>query len=330
MRPLLLALAASLVLAPAALAQVPLPTPPANPGTGPAAQPQSAKLSVRVIGASFDRGTRYFVAGQRIAVTGTITPFVAGEQVTVVLYRGKRVASRKRAATQQSGNAGAFSTSFPVRRSGSYAVRAYHSATAAQQKGTTKKVAFRAFQGKAGGGSHGAKVRMLQRSLARMGYVTPRGGRFDGATARAVLAYRKVNGMGRSSFASKSVFLKALKGRGTFRLRYPRSGKHVEFDWSRQVLVLASGGRARRIYHASSGKPSTPTVFGTFRFYRKQPGTNSHGMVFSSYFIGGYAIHGYASVPTYPASHGCIRVPIPNAVGIYRWIGLGNTIFVYR
>jgi lipoprotein-anchoring transpeptidase ErfK/SrfK len=104
----------------------------------------------------------------------------------------------------------------------------------------------------------------------------------------------------------------------------------VEFDWSRQVLVLADNGAPVRIYHASSGKPSTPTVFGTFRFYRKQPGTNSHGMVQSTYFIRGYAIHGYASVPNYAASHGCIRVPIPVALSIYNWINLGETIFVYR
>ncbi len=121
-----------------------------------------------------------------------------------------------------------------------------------------------------------------------------------------------------------------LNHRGAFKLRFPGAGRHVEFDWSRQVLVLADRGKPWRTYHASSGKPSTPTVFGTFRFYRKQPGTNSHGMVFSSYFIGGYAIHGYASVPNYAASHGCIRVPIPNATDIYSHVSLGETIFVYR
>ena len=36
-------------------------------------------------------------------------------------------------------------------------------------------------------------------------------------------------------------------------------------------------------------------------------------MVYSSYFIRGYAIHGYADVPTYAASHGCLRMPIPDA-----------------
>jgi len=104
----------------------------------------------------------------------------------------------------------------------------------------------------------------------------------------------------------------------------------VEFDWSRQVLALVDRGRAHHVYHASSGKASTPTVFGSFRFYRKQPGFNSLGMLHSNYFIGGYAIHGYASVPSYPASHGCIRVPIPNARQIDRQIGLGQRIFVYR
>jgi lipoprotein-anchoring transpeptidase ErfK/SrfK len=53
-------------------------------------------------------------------------------------------------------------------------------------------------------------------------------------------------------------------------------------------------------------------------------------MVHSSYFIGGYAIHGYASVPTYPASHGCLRVPIPSAWNIYSWVDFGTRVFVYR
>ena len=108
--------------------------------------------------------------------------------------------------------------------------------------------------------------------------------------------------MGRDGYATTSVYAKVLRGEGAFKLRYPTSGthgKHVEFDWSRQVLVLADHGKPYRVYHVSSGKPSTPTVFGSYHFYRQEPGTNSHGMVYSSYFIGGYAIHGYASVPNY-------------------------------
>jgi lipoprotein-anchoring transpeptidase ErfK/SrfK len=69
-------------------------------------------------------------------------------------------------------------------------------------------------------------------------------------------------------------------------------------------------------------------VLGTYHFYSKTIGTNSEGMVDSNYFIRGYAIHGYYDVPTYNASHGCLRVPIPNAAEIYNWIRLGDAITV--
>jgi hypothetical protein len=188
----------------------------------------------------------------------------------------------------------------------------------------------RAVYPSAGRGAGGDTIWLLQRKLRSLGFPTPLNGYFGAATRRAVLAYRKTNHMGRSGYASPAVFGRLFRGKGRFRLRYPGAGRHVEFDWSRQVLVLAQGGRARRVYHASSGKPSTPTVFGAFRFYRKDYGANSLGMVHSSYFIGGYAIHGYKSVPNYPASHGCIRVPIPSALSIFNWIRRGQPIFVYH
>jgi hypothetical protein len=182
----------------------------------------------------------------------------------------------------------------------------------------------------AGAGSRGVKVLLLQRGLLKLGFATPVTGYFDGLTANAVNAFRKTNGMGRDGYAMKPVYAMVLRRDGAFKLRYPSSGKHVEFDWSRQVLVLADRGRPYRVYHTSSGTPATPTVFGSFRFYSKQPGTNSKGMVHSSYFIRGYAIHGYASVPNHPASHGCLRVPIPNALSIFNWIDIGDPIYTYR
>jgi lipoprotein-anchoring transpeptidase ErfK/SrfK len=103
----------------------------------------------------------------------------------------------------------------------------------------------------------------------------------------------------------------------------------VEADISRQVMALIEGGEVRRIYHISSGAPATPTVLGRFRVYRKSPGTNAVGMVHSTYFIGGYAIHGYHSVPAYNASHGCLRVPIPDAWSIYQWVRMGDVVRVY-
>jgi hypothetical protein len=179
-------------------------------------------------------------------------------------------------------------------------------------------------------GSRGAGVRALQRRLSALGYLTPVSGAFGASTARAVLAFRKVNGMSRNSFAGRAVFRRLERGGGGFKVRYPDAGKHVEFDWSRQVVVLANGARPIRIVHASSGKPSTPTVFGTYHFYSKTPGFNSKGMYYSNYFVGGYAIHGYASVPPFAASHGCIRIPIASAIAVFRSITLGERISIYR
>jgi lipoprotein-anchoring transpeptidase ErfK/SrfK len=83
------------------------------------------------------------------------------------------------------------------------------------------------------------------------------------------------------------------------------------------------------IYPISSGKPSTPTVLGSYRVYLKSPGINVKGMVDSSYFVRGYAIHGYFSVPTYAASHGCLRMPVPDARTVFNWVRPGTPVDVY-
>jgi hypothetical protein len=265
-----------------------------------------------------------------VLVRGRVSPFVEGERYVVEVWRrGRRVAT-KTAEARKHGGKGQFTVTFRIRRRGGHTIRARHEASERQGRIVAKRKSFRALKGGARRGSSGLRVRLLQRGLARLGFATARRGRFDDPTRRAVLAFRKTNGLARSSRANAPVLRMLLEGRGGYRLRYPGAGKHVEVDISRQVLVLARGGKPERVYHASTGKPSTPTVLGSFRFYRRQPGTNSHGMVHSSYFIRGYAIHGYPSVPTYPASHGCVRVPIPNARSIFNWIRLGDRIFVYR
>jgi lipoprotein-anchoring transpeptidase ErfK/SrfK len=144
-----------------------------------------------------------------------------------------------------------------------------------------------------------------------------------------VLAFRKVTGMTRTNVATGGVFSRLARGGGRFRVRFPSHGRHVEADLSRQVIALIRGSKVERIYPMSSGAPATPTVRGSFRVYLKSPGYNAKAMYFSSYFIRGYAIHGYASVPVFPASHGCVRVPIPDAVSIYGWLRGGDRVDVY-
>ncbi len=95
-------------------------------------------------------------------------------------------------------------------------------------------------------GARGAQVLLLQRALASLHFATPVTGYYDDATARAVLAFRKTNGMDTDRIRDHRRLPQLFRGHGAYRLRYPKAGKkgkHVEFDWSRQVLVLAKGGR---------------------------------------------------------------------------------------
>ena len=330
-RSLLLALLIPLAIAAPAHAQVPgVGQPPTTPPTTPpGAAAAEAKLSVGVASIG-DRGKRWVLAGEQLVASGRLDPFVKGEKVSVHLYRGKKRLGTQTVEVEDDKGQGKFTVSFgEVKKPGAYFVVAEHKETAAQKGAKSERMRFGAVRAASGGGSNGQHVRLLQLTLRRLAFVTPLNGRHDAATGRAVLAFRKTNGMARVTSANRNIFKALFAGRGGYKLKYPKAGKHVETDLSRQVLVLADKGRPVRIYHTSTGAPATPTVRGTFRFYRSQPGTNAKGMVHSMYFIRGYAIHGYKSVPTYPASHGCLRVPIPNARSIYNWINLGDQIMVY-
>ena len=52
-------------------------------------------------------------------------------------------------------------------------------------------------------------------------------------------------------------------------------------------------------------------------------------MFYSNYISGGIAIHGYASVPVQPASHGCIRIPIFAAREVSKLLPIGTIVLVY-
>ena len=258
-------------------------------------------------------------------------PFVADQVAVLEVRRSGKVVDRQRAKVKRGKRgAGKVSFDFKPKRKGVYRAQLSHAATGGQAAFRSRAARFKAVVLSAGEGKRGTDVLLLQRGLDALGYATPVTGYYDAGTSRAVIAFRKVNGMERIGYASPAVFSMVLKGQGAFEPRFPDAGYHVEYDWSRQALGFFRGGKAVNVYHSSSGAPATPTVFGTFSFYRKEPGTNHLGMVQSNYFIRGYAIHGYKDVPVYPASHGCLRVPIPNAYQIDRQISLGMKIMVYR
>jgi L,D-transpeptidase catalytic domain len=316
----------ALLLPVVASAQVP-PAPTPTPTPAPAPAPASISLTLERVHRLGD--DQVVLRGDRLRVRGVVAPFVAGQTVVVRLYKGRtKLAAKAVAVRPGAGGNGAFVVSLKPGK-GRMTVRASHRGTAAQATAVAKPRRVIGVTPHASLGDRGPAVRLVQSRLARLRYAVARSGRFDASTARAVVAYRKVRGWSRVGIASRDVVRGLLAGRGGFKARYPGHGKHVEADLSRQVLVLLRGRRVHRIYSTSSGAAVTPTVLGRFRVYRRTFGTNALGMVHTSYFIGGYAIHGYHSVPTFPASHGCLRVPIPNALSIYRWLSFGDRVDVY-
>jgi len=266
----------------------------------------------------------------KVPVFGTISPYVPGQRVEVSFFLdGKELVSHRLAVGKGKGNMGSFRSSVIVREDGKYAVSAKHEATAALGADSTVrkswKVSFPALRQ----GQCGDVVVGFKKAMRKMGYIANSGRCFGGKTARGVLAYRKVNDMTRSMRAGKGLVKDVFGGKGGYEVRHPGAGKHVEAPLSKQVLVFAKGDKPYAIYPISSGKSSTPTVTGHFTFIRTEPGYNSHGMYYSFYFYGGYAVHGYESVPDYPASHGCLRTFIADQPEIYERISFGESIFVF-
>jgi L,D-transpeptidase catalytic domain len=308
-----------------AAAQTPPPAPTPTPPPAPA--PATAALSTT---APDLPAARTALTGRSFTARVAMKPYVANETVTVRVYRGKKkLLVRALTPTPvNNGAAGVMTLKVKSAKPGRLTIRASHRATPGLATAVAKPVRVNAVRPYAAPGARGPLVRLLQAKLDGLHYAVSRSGTFDAATANAVMAWRKYTGMSRNTVASEQVFSGLLAGKGAFKVRHPQDGHHVEARLDKQVLALIDGSRVVRIYHTSSGAAATPTVRGKFHVYLKTPGTNAKGMVDSSYFIRGYAIHGYASVPSYNASHGCLRVPIMNARTIYNWLRIGDVVWV--
>ncbi|HET7418658.1 MAG TPA: L,D-transpeptidase [Solirubrobacterales bacterium] len=266
----------------------------------------------------------------KVPVFGTLSPYVPGQRVEVTFYLdGHELFSRHLAVGKGKGGAGSFRTSIDVREDGKYAVAAKHEATPQLGGDSTVRKSWKVSYPSLHQGECGDVVVGFKKGMRKMGYIANSGRCFGGKTGRGVLAYRKVNGMSRSMRAGAGLVKKVFAGKGGYEVRHPGAGEHVEAPLSKQVLVFAKGDKPFAIYPISSGKSSTPTVTGHFQFIRQEPGYNSHGMYYSFYFYGGYAVHGYESVPDYPASHGCLRTFIADQPEIYERIHFGEDIFIW-
>jgi N-acetylmuramoyl-L-alanine amidase len=179
-------------------------------------------------------------------------------------------------------------------------------------------------------GASKSSVARLTDALASLQYLVPRTTVFDGRVLDAVYAFQKVEGLPRTGVVDPMVWAR-LQRTKTPRPRYG-GGDHLEIDKTRQVLLVVRGGSVAQISPVSTGGYGRYTPVGRFSIYRKVTGFDPSplGTLWDPmYFTGGYAIHGNPSVPPYPASHGCVRVPMWIASLLYETNDYGETVYVY-
>ena len=318
----------ALLALPAAASAAPAKQPD-GPPKGVGKQPRGPKKATVKIRVGHLHGGRAPIYA-KVPVVGTVEPFAPGQRVEITFYRdGRRLLSRKAKVSRAGRGVGSFRAAIVVRSDGRYAASAHLPASRSLRGDRTVRKSWRVSFPSLRRGQCGRVVKGFKQGLAKLGYANGGGRCFDGRTGREVLAYRKVNGMSRNQHAGKGIVKRVFGGRGGYRVRHPEAGEHVEVPLSKQVIVLARGNRPFAIYPVSTGKPSTATVTGRFSFYRREPGYNAKGMYYSFYWHRGYAIHGYAEVPDYAASHGCIRTFIADQPRIYYQLSYGEPIFVF-
>jgi peptidoglycan hydrolase-like protein with peptidoglycan-binding domain len=179
-------------------------------------------------------------------------------------------------------------------------------------------------------------VRQVQRSLIALGYLL-RGdddGRFGPATQNAVLAFQKWEGLPRTGLVDTRTKARLRTAARPAPRTRGGPGKRAEILLDRQVSLLISNDRVVRTIAVSTGKASTPTPPGSYRVYAKIQRWWSvpfrEWLPWALPFVGGIAYHEFGEVPTFPASHGCVRQSWTVARWTYDFAYVGMPVKVLR
>jgi lipoprotein-anchoring transpeptidase ErfK/SrfK len=179
--------------------------------------------------------------------------------------------------------------------------------------------------------------------LSNLGYwIVKVDNQADASTRHAITAFQKVEGRKRTGILS-AADIETLRFAETPKARFQTAAPHVEIDLTRQVLFLTdAAGNVVRILPVSSGNEKryfdqgkwqvAHTPRGHFRIERKINGVRKASLgnlYYPNYFYGGVAVHGSNSVPAYPASHGCVRIPRFADRAFSAMVRVGTEIFVY-
>jgi peptidoglycan hydrolase-like protein with peptidoglycan-binding domain len=195
-------------------------------------------------------------------------------------------------------------------------------------------------------GMTGSDVKSLQRRLAALKYYPGAiDGQFGGNTLAAVWAFQDVNRL-KVTGVINAATKRALVHPKTYKSNDPRQdGTRVEVNQAIEVLVLYKNDKIALISHVSSGGgyyydcgadgcAQAVTPNGNYRTTVYMSGwvTVPLGQMYKPVFFIStvYAIHGDTFVPVYPASHGCVRIPMDIANFFHTMIRTpGTEVFVY-
>jgi L,D-transpeptidase catalytic domain/Putative peptidoglycan binding domain/Sporulation and spore germination len=176
-------------------------------------------------------------------------------------------------------------------------------------------------------------VRGLQLRLAALGYLDPSDvtGSADYLTEQALLAFQGWEDLDRTGTVTGQTQVALFRARKLEPAAH-RLGKRIEIYRDLGVLLMVEDGEVARAVHASTGAPGWNTPAGDFRIYAKVLYSWSVPfqvwMPYAAYFRGGIATHQSPDVPSYGASHGCVRLPEGEAERVYRFVEVGTSVAV--
>jgi hypothetical protein len=183
-----------------------------------------------------------------------------------------------------------------------------------------------------------ANPKAVQTKLASLGYLPPDAvtGTWDYRTMQAVLAFQAWTGLTRDGIVGPNTKAKLDTAGRPLPLDRASKGRRVEIYRARGVVLLVNSGKVVRAIHTSTGiggdSPDVGTPPGKWKIYRKELRSWSvpykTWLPYAAYWVGGWALHGYADVPATPASHGCARLPLVEAKIVYDFVSIGTPVQV--
>ena len=175
-------------------------------------------------------------------------------------------------------------------------------------------------------------TRGVQLRLAALGYLDPRDvtGSEDYLTEQALLAFQGWEDLDRTGTVTGQTQVALFQAREP-RPAARRPGRRIEIYRDLGVLLMVDDGEVVRAVHTSTGAGGVTPV-GDFEVYAKVLYSWSVPfqvwMPYAAYFRGGIATHQSPDVPSYAASHGCVRLPESEAERVYRFVDVGTPVAV--